>query len=39
MTIDSSVVTSDGLLRVDLSGREYMALCLTALGPVESAAD
>ena len=39
MTIDSSVVASDGILRVDLPGREYIALCLRALGPVESAAD
>ena len=36
MTIDSSVVASDGILRVDLPGREYIALCLRALGPVRA---
>ena len=39
MTIDSSIVTCDGTLRVDLPAREYMALSLTALGDVKSALD
>ena len=39
MTIDSSIVTCDGTLRVDLPAREYMALSLTALGDVKSASD
>jgi hypothetical protein len=33
MTIESSVVTSDAILRVGLGGRENLALRLVALGP------